>query len=252
MDETSVVMRRAVTMGRLRPERELGNIKCHMIDTNSCPTMRWNTTPSAKRPGSEHLTSPAGSDMFDLNKTGQLHEGLRDELDACYHTQGRLDSFPGYMHYRPKANDPALRRLLAHLEAVGCGHGCERVIVTRLNAYLDDASPPSEFRFVYLDCPLDKLKLRPDIATVHKDCLSQEVQTKRRQRESKADPDASAGTSEPCVKGRRRCMTCFLCLVNLGNTLQTNYKSRYVPTWMCDCYRQVGANQFQWRKPRSY
>jgi hypothetical protein len=120
-----------------------------------------------------------------LTPTRELDEGLRDELDAFYHTQGRLDSFPGYARYRPKGDNPALSRLLAQLEAVIRGYGYQRLLVTRLNDYINDATPLCEFRFVYLDRPLDKPKLRPDIAIVHKDCLAQDVQTKRHNRASR-------------------------------------------------------------------
>src|ERR1700722_3086992 len=159
--------------------------------------------PSSKRTGSLHLSSPPASDVFDPNKRGELDSGLRNELDyGCFTTEGRLDSFAGYERARPKDEDTALLRLLAHLEDISHSSQYEKTIVARLNGYIDGIIPSRDYRFVYLDRPFNQLKIRPDIVIVHKSCLAKDVQEKRRQPESEAGTSTSglaAGTGKPCL-----------------------------------------------------
>jgi hypothetical protein len=165
-----------------------------------------NATPSSN---SRHLTSPPASDVFDPNKRGELDEGLRNELDyGCFTTQGRLDSFAGYAQGRSKDEDAALRSLLVHLEEIPHSSKYEQTIAARLNEYINGVTPSHDFRFIYLDRALDQPKIRPDIAIVHNDCLSQNVQDKRRQPESEPDPstsDLAAGAGEPYASLHMSC-----------------------------------------------
>jgi hypothetical protein len=146
-----------------------------------------------------------------------LNEGLRDELESCYHTEARLDSFPEYARFRAKGDIAPMNRLLLHLGTIKAyKHGYERDIVTRFNTYLDEAVPSTEFRFVYLDRPLDKLKLRPDIVVVNKDCLVRDIQLQRRQQGTEA---GSTENIKLYVLCDRTCIFCFSCLTYL-ETLQ--------------------------------
>ena len=146
-----------------------------------------NTIPSTKHTGSAQPFSPTGSNTNNQIRRGVLNEGLRDELESCYHTEARLDSFPEYARCRTKRDIALMNGLLFHLGTINAyNHGYERDIVTHLNTYLDEASPSTEFCFVYLDRPLDKPKLRPDIVVVNKDCLVHDVQLQRRQQGTEA------------------------------------------------------------------
>jgi hypothetical protein len=160
-------------------------------------------TPSSKRTGSLHLSSPPASDIFDPNMRGELDSGLRNELDyGCYTTEGRLDSFAGYERARPKDEDTALLRLLTHLEDIPHSSQYEKTIVAHLNGYIDGIIPSHDYHFVHLDRPLNRLKIRPDFVIVHKSCLAKDVQEKCRQAKSEAGTSTSglaAGTGKPYV-----------------------------------------------------